>query len=371
MHRPLKDTLGEARDIADGLHELLVLNACGGDYGDGAHALRAEAGWSADEDEVLHGGHGVYESYDDADLVLAGVDVGVEQLDEPLFGFEGDEHLAQAFAVELAGEQVGHAFHVDGGAEAVAGEGTLAAELFDGLEAAVVLLSFGFCAAGDLLTDAVERPTTEVFVEIAGGEFELVIGEFIGHGQDAVLYGAGSGDEDGEDAAGCEAGEVDMLQDLLGGGRGEGYTETAGNEGEDVGGALEVLLGRGDAGEAVIDLLAPFVAELGGSEAGSGAGGVLELGDVIAEGLGSGDAPGRGVGLVEEAGFVEGSHDVTDSGGAESVFVVEEASDCLGRHRFPGGDVELNDGREHQALAGTDAELDSLLHGLADLSASV
>ena len=108
------------------------MHAGGRDDGDGSHALGAEAGRSADEHQILHGGHGLVETDDYAHFVLAGVDVGVEQLDEALLGFEGDEHLAQAVAVELSGEQVGHAFDVDHGASGIGGESSLAAELFEG-----------------------------------------------------------------------------------------------------------------------------------------------------------------------------------------------------------------------------------------------
>lgn len=67
---------------------------------------------------------------------------------------------------------------------------------------------------------------------------------------------AAFGDDDGEDARWGEAGKVDVLELVSAGDRGDGYADTGGKRGEDVGGALEDGLGTGYTEEAGVDVVA-------------------------------------------------------------------------------------------------------------------
>ncbi len=89
-----------------------------------------------------------------------------------------------------------------------------------------------------------------------------------------------------------------------------------------MGGALEILMTAGDAGEALFNLPTAGVAEwrrggrIGGDRllAGGKLTGVSDLLDVVTEGGCGGDPSGGCVLLLEQSGFSEHCHDVAQSG---------------------------------------------------------
>ena len=213
---------------------------------------RRRPGGGGDEDEACHAGVLLFEVEDDADGCSARVDVGVEELDEALLFFERGEHGAEAIAVGGKADEVGDAVDVDGLLlDGVGGDG--ARPELDGVGELLVGGALVVDAAGELGADALDVPAAEVFVEEVGGGFELDGGEVVVEREDAVADHAAAGDDDGEDAALRRGAEVDVLEEVGGGGRADGEADAAGERGEDVRGALEEGGGSGDAGEAGVD----------------------------------------------------------------------------------------------------------------------
>jgi len=115
-------------------------------------------------------------------------------------------------------------------------------------------------------------------------------------------------DDDHEDAGVGQGDELDLVEDLGGGGDAGDDADVAGQGREYVRNQLGALLGR----LGLVQLLAQALDARERAGAREGA-------DVEAEGLGRGDAAGGGVGLVEVAEVREVCHDVADGGGGEMV----------------------------------------------------
>ncbi len=84
-------------DVAHGVDGAFIVHALGAE--DGYGAVAGDLGRGGDEDEAGHAGVLLLEVEDDADGLLRGVDVGVEEFDEALFFFERGEHGAETVAV--------------------------------------------------------------------------------------------------------------------------------------------------------------------------------------------------------------------------------------------------------------------------------
>ncbi len=80
-------------DVAHGVDGALVVHALGAEDGYGAVAGDLRGG--GDEHQASHSGVLLLEVEDDADGLLGGVDVRVEQLDEALLFLESGEHGAE------------------------------------------------------------------------------------------------------------------------------------------------------------------------------------------------------------------------------------------------------------------------------------
>lgn len=153
-------------DVADGVDGTLIVHAFGAEDCDGA--VTGDLCRGGDEDEAGHAGVLLLEIEDDADGLLGGVDVGVEELDEALFFFECGEHGAEAVAVGWKAEEVDDAVDVDGllldcvGRDGAGPKVDCVGELL--VDGALVV-----DAAGEFVADAVDVPAAEVLVEEVGG----------------------------------------------------------------------------------------------------------------------------------------------------------------------------------------------------------
>jgi hypothetical protein len=134
---------------------------------------------------------------------------------------------------------------------------------------------------------------------------------------------------------------------------GERHAKAAGDEGEDVRGAFQILLAGADAGEAPFDLLETFGSKDRDLRS------AAEMLDVKAKRACGGDAAGGGVRLIEQAGIAERGHDVADGGGTHAILVAEVTREGLRRDRLTGSDVRLDDGRQDVAFARTQARFRS------------
>jgi len=127
-------------------------------------------------------------------------------------------------------------------------------------------------------------------------------------------------------------------------------------------GALQILIGAGDAGEAVFNLTAARLAQgrwalSHGTESGRLCAGMGDLADVVAEGGGGGNPAGGGVRLLQQARLAQRGHHIAQGCGTEAFLVGKKARNPLRGHGFAGGNVQLDDGRKHQPLSRTEARI--------------
>ena len=76
---------------------------------------------------------------------------------------------------------------------------------------------------------------------------------------------------------------------------------------------------------------------------------------VVAKGGGGGDAPGGGVGLLQQARLAQDGHHVAQRGGTQTFAISKEAGKCLRCHWLARGNVHFDDGCQHQPLARAEA----------------
>ena len=167
--------------------------------------------------------------------------------------------------------------------------------------------------------------------------------------QHTIQHRAGLGNNHGQHTARDNPRKMDVLQrvELLGAGQGD--AQSAGDQRQDMRGALQVLLAGADSGKTLFDLLQA----LGSENRDLGSAGSAEMLDIKAESPSGGNAPRGGVGLIEEAGLGERGHDIADGRRAHPVLVAEVTGEGVRRDRFPGSNVGLDDGRQDGTFART------------------
>ena len=220
---------------------------------------------------------------------------------------------------------------------------------FKRLHQAVILAALRFDPARQLGADALDGPAVKILVEEARRSFQLRGGQIVIEHQHTIQHRAGLGNHHGQHTARDNPRKMDVLQrvELLGAGQGD--AESAGNQRQDVRGALQVLLAGADSGKALLDLLHA----LGSENRNLGS---AEMLDVKAESPSRGNAPRGGMRLIQEAGLSKRGHDIADGRRAHPVLVAKMTGEGLRRHRFPGSNVGLDDGRQDGSFARTQSQ---------------
>ena len=199
--------------------------------------------------------------HDHANLLLAPVHVGGEQLHQALLGFKSDQHLAQPLPIHLGRNQVGHPVHEDFRPAVVGRQRSLAAKFLDRRKHLMIRSALKIHAAGNFGADAVDGPAAKVLVQVAGRGFEFDVGQFAVEDQYPVLHGSGLGHDHGQHPAGGQAGKMNVLQHLRSGRGRQGDAQPAGQQRQHLGSPLQVVVRAGNAGEPLLDLPAAFFAQ--------------------------------------------------------------------------------------------------------------
>ena len=172
---------------------------------------------------------------------------------------------------------------------------------------------------------------------------------------------------------------MNVFQHLPRGRAGQRHAQSAGDQRQHVRGPLQIFMGAGHAGKAVLDLAAPGLTQPRTSQTrrAQPASALLRraarlpaarrppqlrfrpgnLLNVVPEGRRGRNPSGRGVRLLQQARLAQRGHHVANGGGTQPLPVGKAMRNRLRSHRFAGGDVELDDGRKHQPLARTDARI--------------
>jgi len=129
--------------------------------------LAMKAGRRADEHQVLHGLRGLIQSGQaeadhHAHLLLAAVHIGGEQLDQPLFGFQSQQHLAHPLAVNFCGDKVGHAVNKNGRSGVSSGQRALAGKAPQPRPASGDMPRAPTRRDGQLRADALDGPSAKI-----------------------------------------------------------------------------------------------------------------------------------------------------------------------------------------------------------------
>jgi hypothetical protein len=90
--RRLENPVGKLGDVRNSIDCFLILHARGCDDCNCAQVLRAQARRRSDQYQVMHARNCLFKADYNAHCLVAGVNLSIEQLDQPLFGLQRTQH---------------------------------------------------------------------------------------------------------------------------------------------------------------------------------------------------------------------------------------------------------------------------------------
>src|SRR6266478_6674408 len=163
----------EPRDIGDGGHRVLIVDAGRADHSQGPHDFVAHPGRGADQDKIAHGRKRLVEPDYDSHRFLLGVQIGAKQLHDLALLLKSLEHLLQALAILFIGDQVRGSFDEDRLRAWFGLERALLVELLERLHEPVVLAAFLLDAPLKFQARVVHGPAAKIFIDVASCHIQI------------------------------------------------------------------------------------------------------------------------------------------------------------------------------------------------------
>src|SRR5215469_1783722 len=161
----MQHAIEHLRDIADCIEGVLVMHPFGAENCEGAASLASHARRSRNEDEARHLRGLLVEIKNYPNALLAGIDIGIQQLDQPLLCLQSSQHLAKPFTVCLTANKVRHSFDIHRFGQDLTHRQGLRPKLLYCVEHLLVLAAFTLHKTGKLGPHTLNAPAPKVLIQ--------------------------------------------------------------------------------------------------------------------------------------------------------------------------------------------------------------